>query len=408
MTKVLVVEDEPHVREALAQTLELADLVPVLAGSFVAAKDHITPEFAGVILSDIRMPGKDGMHLLDYARSVDPDLPVILLTGEGDIPMAVDAMERGAFDFLEKPCSNEQLLDRLSRAAKSRALVMENRRLRQEVTRGDAAARLLFGNSGRANALRMQTRQMARIDSPLLIFGPPGSGVSKVAEVVHLLSPRSEAPFARLSAPAITEPVLAEVLGTHMTGTIFIDEVSRLDAACQFAMLEHLDAHGGARLLAGSTQNLQERVHSGMFNADLFYRLEAMQVRIPALSERPEDIPVLFRHYVVQAAEQAGLTPPEPSEDVIAALMARDWPGNSRSLMNVAMRFALGLGLAEESDDAALGLAEKMAQVERSLITAALERHKGNATETAQALKLPRKTFYDKLARHSLKAENFR
>ena len=408
MTTVLIVEDEMNVREALAQTLELADLSPIPTGSFVAAKDLITRDFPGVILSDIRMPGKDGMHLLDYAHRVDPELPVILLTGEGDIPMAVNAMDRGAFDFLEKPCSNETLIDRIKRAAKSRDLIMENRRLKQEMTRGDAAARMLYGNSARANILREQTRHMARIDSPVLVYGPPGSGVSKVAEVVYLLSSRSDRAFSKLSAPATNETVLADAIAAHDDGTIFIDEVGRLDPACQFSLLEHLDNGRGARILAGSTQSLDELTRTGGFNTDLFYRLETMQLRIPALSERPEDIPVLFKHYVSQAAEQAGLEAPDISDDVIAALMARDWPGNARSLMNVAMRFAFGLGLAEEADDTDLGLAEKMAQVERSLIATALERHKGNASETARSLKLPRKTFYDKLTRHGLRAEDYR
>ncbi|WP_323781962.1 sigma-54-dependent Fis family transcriptional regulator, partial [Leisingera sp.] len=152
--KVLLVDDDAAVREALAQTLELNDLEVIVCGSFVAAKDHIAAGFDGIIVSDIRMPGRDGFHLLDYARGADDELPVVLLTGEGDIPMAVKAMSRGAFDFLEKPCAAADFLPVLERALKTRALVLENRRLKRQLETGDPAARLLFGSSPQAEELR--------------------------------------------------------------------------------------------------------------------------------------------------------------------------------------------------------------------------------------------------------------
>ena len=145
--RVLLVDDDASVREALGQTLELADLVPTLAGSYIEAKDHITPRFEGVIVTDIRMPGKDGFALLDFAQSVDAELPVILLTGEGDVPMAVRGISSGAFDFLEKPCAPQDLIAVVEKALKTRALVLENRRLKRQVAQGDAAARLLRGTS---------------------------------------------------------------------------------------------------------------------------------------------------------------------------------------------------------------------------------------------------------------------
>ena len=160
------------------------------------------------------------------------------------------------------------------------------------------------------------------------------------------------------------------------------------------------------RLIAGSTADLSAAVEAGRFNGDLYYRLEVMRVRIPALSERPEDIPVLFRHYVAQAAEQAGLAAPEVGPDHLAALMAQDWPGNARSLMSAAMRFVLGM--PDHAEAADLGLADQMARVERSLLIAALGRQNGRASEAAKALKLPRKTFYDKLARYGIRPEDYR
>lgn len=405
--RVLVVDDDAAVREALSQTLELADLDPVTAGSFVVARDHITADFDGVILSDIRMPGRDGFHLLAHARKVDEDLPVILLTGEGDIPMAVRAMRDGAFGFLEKPCVPNDLLAVLERALKTRALVLENRRLRDLAETGDPAARMLFGQSDRAEGLRVRVRRVAPLEAEVLITGAPGTGISKVAEVIHLCSLRSKAAFVKRAAAGFGPEALAEALADASGGSLFVDEIALLPAASQLTLLEALEDGCAARLLAGSTRDLRSAVDDGSLNGDLYYRLEVMPVRVPSLSERPEDIPVLFRHYVAQAAEQAGIDTPEVEPERMAALMTQDWPGNARSLMSAAMRFVLGM--PEEGFQASdLGLAEQMAQVERSLLIAALGRQNGHASAAASALKLPRKTFYDKLSRHGIRAEDYR
>lgn len=402
---VLIVDDDVMVRTALVQSLELADYPAIATGSFVAAKDHITRDFEGVILSDIRMPGRDGFHLLGYAREIDEDLPVILLTGEGDIPMAVRAMDQGAFDFLEKPCAASDLIAVLERAIAQRAEVLTTRTLVAEREAGDPASRLIFGVSNLAEGLRARIRRLARADGAVLVTGAPGSGVSKVAEVLHLCSDRAQGPFEKRAASGLTPEALAQALSVSAGGSLFIDQVDMLPADTQMALIEALDAMPVARVIAGSTDALTGE--HDKINPDLYYRLQVMTVRIPALGERPEDISVLFRHYVLQACEQAGLEPPQVTPDVVARLMARDWPGNARALMSEAMRFALGL-----QDDIApqegLGLVEQMAQIEQSLLEAALRRSGGRASDAAQELKLPRKTFYDKLARYGIKPEQFR
>ncbi|WP_282118551.1 sigma-54-dependent transcriptional regulator [Ruegeria atlantica] len=405
--KILLVDDDAAVREALAQTLELADYDPVTAGSFVAAKDHIRADFLGVIVSDIRMPGRDGFHLLNYAREVDPDLPVVLLTGEGDIPMAVQAMGQGAFDFLEKPCAAADLLPVLERAFDARAQVIEQRALKSELERGDPAARLLFGLSAQAEALRERVRSVAPTGAEVLVTGPPGSGISKVAEVVHLMSPVGQGPFVKRPASGLTPEGLVRVCEDAAGGSLFLDEVSAMPDATQYAALEMIEQGTGSRIVAGTTADLAVLSEQGQFNADLFYRLDVMRVRIPSLAERPEDIPVIFRHYVAQAAEQAGIAEPEITSEQLASLMASDWPGNARSLMSAAMRFVLGMP-EEVARAVDLGLNEQMARVERSLLIAALGRHNGKASDAASALKLPRKTFYDKLARYQIRPEDYR
>ncbi len=401
---VLLVDDDAAVREALAQTLELADLTAITAGSFVVAKDHISAGFEGVILSDIRMPGRDGFHLLDYARAQDPDLPVILLTGEGDIPMAVAAMGKGAFGFLEKPCAPDDLIAVLQRALRTRSMVIDNRRLRHLVETGDPASRMIFGTSELAEALRRQVRLVAQAEGDALVNGAPGSGISKVAEVIHLSSARSKAAFVKRAATGMTQPELEQALQEADGGSLFIDEISQLPAQLQLTLSE---AHKGVCLIAGNTRDPAVEMQAGRLNADLYYRLEALSARVPSLAERPEDIPEMFRRYVAQAAEQAGLHAPEVSAEMVANLMAREWPGNARSLMSVAMRFVMNLP-EDVVPDAALGLAEQLSVIEQSLLEAALRRAEGQASAAAVALKLPRKTFYDKLARYGIRAEDFR
>jgi two-component system C4-dicarboxylate transport response regulator DctD len=391
INRVLLVDDEPLVREALAQTLDLAGLHPVAVGSFIEAKDHIAAAFPGVVVSDIRMPGKDGFALLDHVQKVDRDLPVILLTGQGDIPMAVRGMAAGAFEFLEKPCKPQVLLAAVEKALRTRELVLENRRLRRQAEAGDAATRLLFGRSPQAEALRARARAAAKSQAEVLITGEPGTGTAKVAEV----------PAAGLSGEA-----LAAGFTRAEGGTLFLDEVAALSAPVQFALDEQLDRRGRTRFIAGTYRNLEEEARTGRFSADLYYKLDVMRIRIPALRERKEDIPVLFRHYVSIACDQAALPAPEITPALTARLMAQEWPGNARALMNAAMRFAMGLSEPEEGGE--LGLNEQLAQLERSLLIEALRKHQGGATAAAEALKLPRKTFYDKLARHGIRPEDYR
>lgn len=410
ISRVLLVDDDAHVREALGQTLALSGLVPTLAASFIEAKDHIDASFQGVILSDIRMPGKDGFHLLKFAQKCDPDLPVILLTGEGDIPMAVRGISEGAFDFLEKPCSPKDLVSVLEKALRTRSLVLENRRLKAQLETGDAAERMLYGHSPLADEMRDRIRVVAATPTDVLIAGAAGAGTSKVAEVIHLLSDMSMAAFEKVSASELTSEALEEILARVKEGSLFIDGIASLPPATQYTLLHHLERRAkegkGGRILAGTYKDLSDYVERGLFNDELYYRLDVMRVRIPTLKERPEDIPDLFRNYVMLACEQAALPVPEITPEVIGRLMAQDWPGNARALMNAAMRFAMGFTEVEEADE--LGLAEQLARVERSLLTEALRKHKGNASEVARVLKLPRKTFYDKLTRHGIRAEVYR
>ncbi|MEM6309261.1 MAG: response regulator [Pseudomonadota bacterium] len=407
--RVLIVDDDREVREALGQTLELADLDPILAGSFVVAKDHISADFDGVILSDIRMPGRDGFHVLSYCRDQDADLPVVLLTGEGDIPMAVEAIGRGAFDFLEKPCASADLIPVLERALHTRSLVLENRALKAQISQGDPAARLIVGISDAAENLRERIRKVSALGSDALITGPVGSHIPKVADVLHQCSQRSKLPFVKRASRGLTPMQLSQALEEAENGSVFLDEVACLPAATQLELGAVLDTSNRACLYFGASGDLSETVETGAFDADLFYRMSGVILQIRPLAERREDIPVLFRRSVAQAAEQAGLEPPEITEDLLSRLMSQEWPGNTRAVMAEAMRFATGMQDAGAlGDPQSLGLVEQMARVEKSLLEQALRRAGGRARAAADSLRLPRKTFYDKLARHDIRPERFR
>lgn len=404
--RVLLVEDDREVREALGQTLELAGLRPQLAGSYVAAKDFIEPSFDGVILSDVRMPGRDGFHLLEYARDADPELPVILLTGHGDIPMAVRGMAAGAFDFLEKPCEPEDLLAVVRKALETRGLALERRLLKRQAAAGDAASRMLPGISAEAEALRERVRAAAGTQAEALISGPQGSATSRVAEVIHMLSAASSGPFLKLPAACASGERLVRSFEEARGGTLFLDGAAALPPSAQYALIELIESASGARVLAGTCQDLEAELSAARFDADLYWRLDTLRVRVPSLGERPEDIPALFRLFLAESCDRLALPEPEVSAETAAMLMARDWPGNARELMNAAARYAIGF--EDAVTEAGGGLSEQLARVERALLAEALRAHGGNATETARQLKLPRKTFYDKLTRRGLCPDEFR
>jgi two-component system C4-dicarboxylate transport response regulator DctD len=264
---------------------------------------------------------------------------------------------------------------------------------------------MIFGVSDLAENFRCQLRKISQIEGSVLIEAAPGSGVPKAAEVLHLLSDRMAAPFVKRAAAELRPDGLLQSIRDSGDGSLFLDEIGLLPKETQFTLLEELDGQSGARVIAGTSRILAEDVGRGAFSADLFYRLEALRVRIPSLKERPEDIPVLYRHYVAQACEQAGIPEREIGSDQIARLMARDWPGNARALMNAAMQFALRLEAGAKRE---LGLAEKMAQIESSILTDTLRLNRGNASATAEQLKVPRKTLYDKFTKYGIRPEDYR
>ncbi|HDS1734054.1 sigma-54 dependent transcriptional regulator [Pseudomonas sp. BP8] len=439
LNSVIVVDDEASIRTAVEQWLSLSGFSVQL---FARAEDclaQLPGHFPGVIISDVRMPGIGGLQLLERLQAEDADLPVILLTGHGDVPMAVEAMRNGAYDFLEKPFTPQHLLGSLRRALEKRQLVLENRRLHEQA---DLKARLtdtLLGMSQGVQQLRQQVLELASLPVNVLLRGETGSGKERVARCLHDFGPRADKPFVALNCAAIPEALFEAELFGHESGaftgaqgkrigkleyanggTVFLDEIESMPLAQQAKLLrviqeqklERLGANQSIsvdlRIIAATKPDLLEEARAGRFREDLAYRLNVAELRLAPLRERREDIPLLFEYFARTAAERLGRSAPPLSGGQLATLLGHDWPGNVRELANAAERHALGLG-SPSGDTAAGGpsLVEQMEAFEAQCLRAALRQHKGEIKAVMETLQLPRRTLNEKMQRHGLAREDF-
>lgn len=442
---VLFVDDEADLRQAAEQTLMLADLPVTTLAEPEDALSRIGRSFAGILVSDIRMPGMDGLELMRRALEIDAELPVILVTGHGDVDLAVSAMRDGAYDFLEKPYAPSRLVDAVGRALDKRRLTLENRSLRSEVGGRDAIEARLTGRSAAMVALRHQLRAVAATEADVLIHGATGTGKEVAARALHRASARGKGPFVHINCAALPAELIESELFGHEAGAfpgatrarfgkfeharggiVFLDDVDSLPLPLQAKLLQavqnreitRLGSNDPVRLdiriLAASKTDLSQAAAEGVFRADLLYRLNVVTLRMPELSERREDIPILFVQLVHEAAARYKRPAAEVPGAVLNAVSARDWPGNVRELRNAADRFALGLDLA--LDGAADGasapaegrsLAEAVASHERDLIVACLAANDGSLKATYEALQLSRKALYEKMQKYGLSRGDF-
>lgn len=440
---VFLVDDDKDLRRATAQTLELAGYEVSAFGRASEALDALPADFPGVVVSDIRMPEIDGLELFERLRARDPDLPVILITGHGDIPMAVQAIQGGVYDFITKPFAAERLLQSLARAEEKRALVLENRRLRHAVeAAGDDMP--LLGQTSSMARLRHTLRQIADTDVDVLVTGETGSGKEVVANLLHRWGRRRHGNFVALNCGALPETVIeSELLGheagaftgaqkkrvgriEHASGgTLFLDEIESMPVATQVKMLRVLEMREitplgtnevrpvDLRVVAAAKVDLSDPVGRGDFREDLFYRLNVVTISIPPLRERREDIPLLFTYFAGRAARRFRKDMPEIGRPLLDGLQKRDWLGNVRELSHFAERFVLGLeGELEPapllSATEGTTLPEKLERFEAEVIRNALSLYKGDVQQTIEALGIARKTFYDKLLRHGINRSDYR
>ncbi len=405
ITKVLLIEDDLELRKSLAQSLELEDIDVIEVGSYVAAKSFIEAKFEGVILSDMRMPGKDGFDVLHYAQSQDDELPVVLLTGEADVPMAVRAMAEGAYDFLQKPCPPDQILEALKRAMEHRDVVLKSRRLEQQLNASDPAAANFPGPSPVTETLRAQLRQAASLPINIFVHGPKGAGKRLAAHTIHAMSGSGRA-FLSISLPDLTP---SEILSLSLPSDKMDISVKWLENSTpeqQSALLQRIESNPGIRVIGSSTKTL-EKLRADGLSDDLYFALNLMTVEVPSLSRRKKDLPVLFETLVRQSIRGLNADMPDIPESLYSQVISRAWPDNLPELRNFAHSFALGLNMPTDNK-VELTLSEQMDSFEQMVLSDTLKRKNGKAVQAADALGLPRKTFYDKLAKHGIKPKDFR
>ncbi|HGM6311895.1 MAG: sigma-54-dependent transcriptional regulator [Pseudomonas putida] len=439
LNSVIVVDDEASIRSAVEQWLSLSGFSVQLFARAEECLAHLPQHFPGVIISDVRMPGMDGLQLLERLQAEDPDLPVILLTGHGDVPMAVEAMRSGAYDFLEKPFTPQHLLGSLRRALEKRQLVLENRRLHEQADLKSRLEGTLLGMSQGLQQLRRQVLELASLPVNVLIRGETGSGKERVARCLHDFGPRAGKPFVALNCAAIPESLFEAELFGHESGaftgaqgkrigkleyanggTVFLDEIESMPLAQQAKLLrviqeqklERLGANQSIsvdlRVIAATKPDLLEEARAGRFREDLAYRLNVAELRLAPLRERREDIPLLFEHFARAAGEKLGRAAPLLSGVQLAQLLSHDWPGNVRELANAAERHALGLSSPNiEATPAGQSLGEQMEAFEAQCLRAALRQHGGEIKSVMEALQLPRRTLNEKMQRHGLMREDF-
>jgi two-component system C4-dicarboxylate transport response regulator DctD len=437
------IDDDDELRRAAQQTLKLHGISVAAHASARAALPALDRHFDGVVVTDIRMPDIDGLELFQRLRAIDPDIPVILITGHGDIATAVQCMREGAYDFLSKPYPADRLVAAISHAAEKRRLVLENRRLREAAFAVEADEVPFIGTTPAMQRIKQTLRHIADADVDVLVEGETGTGKEVVATALHRLSRRRHRALVAINCGALPESVIESELFGHEAGaftgaqkkrigriehasggTLFLDEIESMPLAVQVKLLRVLESRQITPLGSNEVRNLDLRVVAATkedlgspairakFREDLFYRLNVVTIRLPPLRERREDIPLLFAHYLGHASRRFQRDIPDMPASIRQHLMTHDWPGNVRELAHFAERFVLGVlnSPAPEStptQGGSLSLPERMEQVEAQIIRDALTAHRGDIKATLEALGIPRKTFYDKLQRHGIDRQEY-
>lgn len=443
---VVIVDDDPSMRAALKQWMKLAGFEPVECATAARALAHLTPDFPGCVVSDVKLEGSDGMDLLRQIANLDADLPVILITGHGDVPMAVEAMRAGAYDFVEKPFDPDHIAEVVKRAVGRRGLVLENRALRTQLADTMGLESRLIGSSPAMHNLRQQVLHFAKTDAAVLITGETGTGKEVIAQALHDFSPRKDGPFVAINAAALPETMVEAELFGHEAGAftgadrrrtgrieaasggvLFLDEIVSMPLLLQPKLLRVLqerqvDRIGATkpvpidiRLISAANIEPRSAVAEGRLREDLLFRLNTIEINVPPLRDRGRDSLLLFDTFLNRFAAHYGLDVPDRSAQDEAFLQTYHWPGNVRELRNAAERFVLNAGVRPRPLEALVtgqesggggpasgSLKDLLEAYERSLIENALRRHGGRILDVMDDLGLPRRTLNEKMARFGL------
>jgi DNA-binding NtrC family response regulator len=439
---ITIVDDEQDMRESISQWLGLSGYKTKTYASADLALKEIEPDYPGIIISDIKMPGTDGISFLKKLQKIDNALPVILITGHGDVAMAVEAMRIGAYDFLEKPFDPERMAELAKRAVQTRRLTLENRALRRELSDGTVLLRKLMGTSGVMSRLREDILDLAQADGHVLITGETGTGKSLIAHALHACGPRQGKKFVSVNCAAYTEDELARrlfgddgqdqpFLDGSLDGTLCLEDIESIPASIQARLLSLITEYDlgeeGSRLriiaISNETGEPDQSLEDTLRH-DLFYRLAAMQITPPPLKARGEDILSLFNRYLENFADEYGCDQPEVSAEDAAQLLQAQWPGNIRQLINLAERtvlqsrrgsYSISKMLSSDDDEQEVSkddaeskpLKEHVEAFERMLIDNTMRRHKGSIQSVMAELSLPRRTLNEKMAKYGLSRSNY-
>ncbi len=437
--KVAIVDDEQDMRQSISQWLALSGFDTEAFGSAEDALKVIGAEYPGVVVSDIRMPGMDGMTFLKRLMSMDSTLPVIMITGHGDVPMAVEAMRLGAYDFLEKPFNPDRMTELAKRATQARRLTLDNRALRRELSDGTVLMRKLIGTSAVMERLREDILDLGQADGHVLIDGETGTGKTLVAHALHAVGPRAGRKFVTISCAAFSEDTLAQRLfgpaeeggGLPLVeeargGTLCLEDIEALSQGLQARLLTQINEQGTppeTRIIAICNEHAPDRTLEETLRPDLYYRLAALKIQLPPLRTRGEDILTLFTRMTEQFAEEYGCEAPQLTAQEAAQLLQAPWPGNVRQLVNIAERAVLqnrrGTGtiaslLMADNEAAAPALTTEgkplkdyVDAFERMLIDNTMRRHKGSIVAVMEELCLPRRTLNEKMAKYGLSRADY-
>lgn len=426
--RVMLIDDDVAFRTALADSFEIAGLDIETYGDGQSALANLSADFPGIVVTDIRMPRIDGHAVMEALLTRDPELPVILMTGHGDISMAVAALKKGAFDFIAKPFAADHMISSVRRALEMRRLVLENRRLRKAAAEAEQDFPLL-GETPVMVRLRETIRQLASVDVDVLIEGETGTGKELVARLLHRWGTRHARSFVAIDCAALPDAIADDVLfGNRIQrgriadadrGTLFLDEIDSMSTSLQGRLLRVVEERElpsmtgepravNLRVIAAAKGDLEGVVNAGHFRSDLFYRLETVRLRIPPLRERRKDIGLLFAYFLDEAANQFGQPRPDINATIESRLNADEWLGNVRELRNFAKQVVLGLSYDPTNEPSSLPLTEQMDQFEAKVLQDTLARLNGDVGEAAELLQLPRRSLYARLNRLGIDASSFR
>jgi len=437
--KIAIVDDERDMRQSISQWLALSGFDTETFPSAEDALKTLGNDYPGVVVSDIRMPGMDGMQFLKRLMSVDSALPVIMITGHGDVPMAVEAMRVGAYDFLEKPFNPDKMTELAKKATQSRRMTLDARALRRELGDGTTIMKKLIGASPVMERLREDILDLGQADGHVLIDGETGTGKTLVAHALHAVGANSGRKFVVVPCAGRDEEELGRSLFGPMEeggkqpyvqeargGTLVLEDIEALPQALQARLLAWINDQGTpaeTRVIAICNLQEQGKTCEDCMRPDLYYRLAAMKITLPPLRQRGEDILILFTRFADQFAEEYGCAAPGVAAQEAAQLLQAPWPGNIRQLINIAERAVLqsrrGSGtisslLMNDHDEVqpvmtteGKPLKEYVEAFERMLIDNTMRRHKGSIVGVMDELCLPRRTLNEKMAKYGLQRSDY-